>query len=227
MWNKAGTTEELASVTVLFFITHAYLHLLCFSSEGPRWACLSPAAPLRLGLREWRCHGCGSGTPPYRPSGWALWLYLLRGAGHRRPRQCSGRGCSPGLAVIIVVQAPLEAAATAALLPGSPIVVAVVQAPLQAPARSRLRPVVGTAPSQGSPPSCGCALHGCWAGSAVALALLPSNSSITSKAPGHSWTGGLSQAAGSAGPSGASDHLSPNKQWRHKTIPSKQREYSG
>lgn len=209
MWNKAGTTEELASVTVLFFITHAYLHLLCFSSEGPRWACLSPAAP---GAPGWGCgsggaHGCGSGTPHTGHQAGPCGHTPLRGCRRdRRPRQCSGRGCSPGLACNHRGPGPARGCGHGCA-PG--LAHSRRCGPGPAPGSGPdpgCAPGRGDGPSQGSPPSCGCALHGCWAGSSRCsrCGRFCHQTHPSPRKPGHLRGQEDCPAAGSAGPSGAS-----------------------
>lgn len=135
----------------------------------------------------------------------------------------------PGSPVIIVVQAPLEAAATAAL-PGSPIVVVVVQAPLQAPAPiPAARPVVGTAPLRALLPA---AAAPSTAAGPAPLAVAAAGASAIKlihhlESPVIFVDRRTVPQRGQLDLPGPLDHLSPNKQWRHKTIPTKQREYSG
>ena len=156
----------------LFFIKHDYLHSLCFSSEGPRWAYLSPAGLAALAALGWGCgsggaHGCGSGTRRTgrraEPCGHTPPLGCRR---DRKSGQCSGRGCSPelahsrhgpGLSLSCGRGCARELARSRHGLgpaPGS------CHGCGPAPGCVHVR---GDGPSLGCPPSCGCALRGCWA----------------------------------------------------------------
>lgn len=137
--------------------------------------------------------------------------------------------------IVVVVQAPLEAAATAALS-GSPVVVVVVvvQAPLQAPAAAPVplpaaRPVVGTTPLQAVLPAA--AALSAAAGPAP-LAVPAARASAIKfvhqlESPVMLVDGRAALRRGQLDLPGPLDHLSQNKQWGRKTITTKHRECSG
>ena len=124
----------------------------------------------------------------------------------RRPGQCFGRGCSPGLACNHLGLGPARGCGHGCA-PG--LARSRRHGPGPAPDSGLdpgCAPGHGDGPSLGSPPSCGCALRGCWAGSSRCsrCGRFCHQTRPSPGKPDHLRGQEDCPAAGPAGPSGAS-----------------------